>query len=81
MAKYEKYMMCNFGYHHPIFGLQSLVLVDIMQRDSNINYDVCSHCGKPLKKTIYVFVTEKENLEYLFGSECVKHVIQAGLVR
>lgn len=37
----------------------------------NWNYDVCQHCGKPLK-TVYSVTPESDGLEYLFGSECVK---------
>ena len=79
--KYEKYMTCNFGYVHPVFGFQSLILTDIEVRNSKNPYDVCSHCGKPLTKVIYHFTHEQEETSWLFGSECVKHVIQAGLVK
>ena len=43
----------------------------------NWNYDVCEHCGKPLK-TVYSITPENDGLEYLYGSECVKTL---GLVK
>lgn len=76
----HKWMGCNFGYQHPKYGSLSLILVDVLVMDDSVAWDDCSHCGRPLSKKIYVFVTEKDNIEYIFGSECVKNVFGAGIV-
>lgn len=39
----------------------------------NYPYDVCQHCGKPLK-TVYSVTPESDGLEYLYGSECIKNL-------
>lgn len=82
--KYENYLDCEFSY----FDINEnkyirLVLTDIIKRDKNNKYDCCSYCKKELSKTIYSFTRTDsgENEEYIFGSECVKHVFGAGLVK
>ena len=80
MARYSKYLMCNLGYYHEQAHQNlSLILVDIVKRKSNIPFDVCSICGKPLRKTIYVLVTRDENIEYIVGEGCMGKIVGAGL--
>jgi len=80
--KYSYYIGLEFGYRNPVSDEAiTLYLTDIVKRDSDFNYDTCTHCGKALKKVIYTFTRTDSGQfeEYLFGSECVKQVFQAGL--
>ena len=49
--------------------LNERVYVHKIQRDSNIPYDCCERCGKPLTRTFYSVNGE---YEALYGSECIK---------
>jgi hypothetical protein len=79
--RYEKYIDCEFSYFDKYGKCILLVLTGIIKRDKQNYFDVCEHCGKPLKSTIYTFTRTDsgQNEEYIFGSECVKHVFGAGL--
>jgi hypothetical protein len=81
--KYEKYLMLEFSYYDNKENKYiRLLFTDILKRtDKHNNYGKCSHCNKDLKTTLYFFTrTDNEGQEeYVFGSECVRNVFQAGL--
>ena len=78
MTKEEKligkeFIFKHYNHHEPLH----LIFVEIINRpNAKTTYDECSYCKSYLKKKIYVFVTKEDNLEFLFGSECVKEVFK-----
>lgn len=77
MSHYQKYIDCEFGYTQPSSGRN--VLLTYTGTTDGFGCE-CEHCGKKLK-TAHSFNGAEYGEEWLFGSECVKHVFGARLVK
>jgi hypothetical protein len=77
MARYEKYIWCEFGYTYKN-GTHYSLLYTGTEKGQGFE---CAHCGKKLfGKLSYLFTQDGNGPEWVFGSECVKNVFGAGLV-
>jgi len=78
--KFEKYLMCNFGYFDNRHGADRFVSLIFTHIDKGLNQN-CDRCGERLTgKQAYYFTEDSEGQEaWIFGSTCVKYVFGAGL--
>jgi hypothetical protein len=78
--RYEKYVWCEFGYTDPD-GTNYILNYNGKFTDASIKGFHCKHCGKELKSVAHDFTNIEDETQVLFGSECVKYVFGAGLIR
>ncbi len=74
----QKYINCEFGYLDKNGVNQLLIYTGISK--TSLKGLTCNHCGKSLKSKSHTF-NDEDGAEWLFGSECVKYVWGAGLVK
>jgi len=78
--KYEKYLMCNFGYFDSRGSENQYVSLIFTHIDKGLSQH-CDRCGERLNgKQAYYFTEDTVEQEaWVFGSTCVGHVFGIGL--
>jgi len=81
--KYERYIMCNFGYFDKRRKEEHQYVSLIYTYVERGRGQECARCGERLTVKLAHFFSEETGgqEEWVFGSSCVGYVFGAGLVK